>query len=208
MILLTGFNPFGDLTVNPSELIVESIAERMRKCSQTDLVTEVLPTEYRRSGARMRELIRQFRPEAILALGVAIGTPSLRLERVALNLDDSGMPDNAGEIIQGQLIQENGPAAYFSSLPLPAILEAMGGLGIPATISNHAGTFLCNHIFYVARQQVEELGIPCRCGLIHVPGVSMEVAGGAGLPLAMMVEGIERCIDVIRSEARISVKSD
>jgi pyroglutamyl-peptidase len=196
MILLTGFNPFGDLAVNPSELIVKSIAERTRE----GLVTEVLPTEYRRAGDRMRELIREFRPEAILALGVATGAPFLLLERVALNLDDSDAPDNSGKIIQGQLIEAQGPVAYWSSLPLAGMLGALERLGVPAVISNHAGTFLCNHVFYVARHQVEQLNFQCRCGFIHVPGVSACSVGetDCGLPLALMIEGIECCLDVLR----------
>lgn len=200
MILLTGFNRFGELEVNPSELIVESIAGRTRESGRTDLVTEVLPTEYRRAGDRMAELIREFRPEAILALGVATGAPFLLLERVALNLDDCEVPDNSGEIAEGRLIEAEGPAAYWSSLPLMDMLEALERLGVPAVISNHAGTFLCNHIFYVARHRVEQLGIPCRCGFIHVPGVSTGITDGTdcGLPIALMIEGIECCLDVLR----------
>ena len=200
MILLTGFNCFGNLEVNPSELIVESIADRARKRGRTDLVTEVLPTEYQRAGDRVCELIREVRPEAILALGVAIGAPVLRLERVALNLDDTEAPDNAGKIIEGQLIDTGGPLAYWSSLPLTGMLEALDRLGVPAVISNHAGAFLCNHVFYIARHQVQQLGIPSRCGFIHVPGMSAGIAGDTdcGLPLNLMIEGIECCIDVLR----------
>jgi pyroglutamyl-peptidase len=185
---------------NPSELIVESIAERTRESGRPDLVTEVLPTEYRRAGDRMRELIREFRPEAILALGVATGAPFLLLERVALNLDDCDEPDNSGEIIRGQLIEAQGPVAYGSSLPLTVMLGALERLGVPAVISNHAGTFLCNHVFYVARHQVEQLGIPCQCGFIHVPGMSTGSGGktDCGLPLSLMIEGIECCLDVLR----------
>jgi pyroglutamyl-peptidase len=123
------------------------------------------------------------------------------LERVALNLNDSDVSDNAGEIIQGQLIEVEGPAAYWSSLPLTGMIEALERLGVPAVISNHAGTFLCNHVFYVARHEVEQVGIPCRCGFIHVPGVSTGIAGDidSGLPLALMLEGIECCLDVLRA---------
>jgi len=200
MILLTGFDCFGGLEVNPSELIVESIADRARKSGLTDLVSEVLPTEYQRAGDRVCELIREVRPEAILALGVAIGVPFLRLERVALNLDDIEAPDNAGEIIQGRLIDAEGPTAYWSSLPLTRMIEALDRLGVPALISNHAGTFLCNHVFYLARHQVEQLGIPSRCGFIHVPGMSFGIGDSdSGLPLNLMIEGIECCIDVLRA---------
>lgn len=196
MILLTGFNRFAGLEVNPSELIVEAIAGR------TGVVSEVLPTEYRRAGDRVCELIGQLKPEAFVGLGVAMGAPALRLERVALNLDDSSEPDNAGEIARGRSIEAQGPAAYWSSLPLPRMFEVLEALGIPAVISNHAGTFLCNHVFYVARHQVEQLGIPCQCGFIHVPAISVEIAGDAdgGMPLARMVEGIECCLDVLRGK--------
>ena len=200
MILMTGFNRFADLEVNPSELIVEAIADRTRESGRTDVVTEILPTEYRCAGDRIRELIREFKPQAILGLGVAMGTPSLRLERVALNLDDSDVPDNSGEIISGQLIEAEGPPAYWSSLPLTRMIEALDGLGVPAVISNHAGTFLCNHVFYVARHQVEQLGISSQCGFIHVPGISAGSGGDieSGLPLPVMIEGIERCLDILR----------
>jgi pyroglutamyl-peptidase len=202
MILLTGFNPFGDLDVNISELIVESIAERARASGRTGLVTEVLPTEYRRAGDRIRGLIRQFKPDAVLGLGVAAGTRGLRLERVALNLDDCTEPDNSGEVALGRTIDADGPAAYFSTLPLGPLLEALEKVGVPAFISNHAGAFLCNHLFYVARHEAEQSGIPCRCGFIHVPAACGQVSkagdGDAAMPLSRLVEGIECCLNVLR----------
>jgi len=202
MILLTGFNRFGGLEVNSSELIVEAIATRALESGRTDLVSEVLPTEYRRAGDRMRYLIQEYQPKVILALGVATGAPFLRLERVALNLNDAEMPDNAGEVISGQLIEAKGPAAYWSSLPLTAMLEALDGLDVPVVVSNHAGTFLCNHVFYIARHQVEQLGIQSRCGFIHVPGVSTGISEDTddGLPLSLMIEGIECGLEVLRAE--------
>lgn len=94
-----------------------------------------------------------------------------------------------------------GSAAYRSSLPLTSMLEALERAGVPAAISNHAGTFLCNHLFYLARHQVEQLDIPCRCGFIHVPGVSTGIAGDTdcGLPLSLLIDGIEHCLDVLRA---------
>ena len=150
----------------------------------------------------MRYLIQEYQPKVILALGVATGAPFLRLERVALNLNDAEMPDNAGEVISGQLIEAKGPAAYWSSLPLTAMLEALDGLDVPVVVSNHAGTFLCNHVFYIARHQVEQLGIPSRCGFIHVPGVSTGISEDTddGLPLSLMIEGIECGLEVLRAE--------
>lgn len=200
MILLTGFNRFADLEANPSELIVEAIAGRSRAAGRADVVTEVLPTEYRRAGERIRELIRQLKPDAILGLGVAAGSRSFRLERIALNLDDSNEPDNAGEIALGRRIEAEGPAACSSNLPLTPMLDALERLGIPAVISNHAGAFVCNHVFYLARYHVEQSGIPCRCGFIHVPCASSQVTTPRdfSLPLALMADGIEACLNVLR----------
>ena len=128
-----------------------------------------------------------------------MGTPTLRLERVALNLDGSETPDNSGEIIQGRLIASQGPAAYWSRLPLTLMLDALEERGIPAAISNHAGAFLCNHVFYVARHQVDQMGLTSLCGFIHVPGMSAEVTGDRGLPLTQIIEGIECCLDILRN---------
>jgi pyroglutamyl-peptidase I len=146
----------------------------------------------------IRELIREYRPEAILALGVAMGTPRLQLERVALNLNDGG-PDNAGEIIRGQLIEPEGPVAYWSTLHLTPMIEALDRLSVPTVISNHTGTFLCNHVFYIARHQIAELWIPSRCGFIHVPGISTGAGDetDCGRPLDLMIAGIERCLEIL-----------
>lgn len=133
---------------------------------------------------------------------MAVGARTLRLERVALNLDDSSQPDNSGEIAEGRAIEAEGPIEYRSSLPLERMLDALEERGVPAVISNHAGTFLCNHVFYVARHQVEQLGIGSECGFIHVPAMSEHSAGRSdfGLPLALMVEGIECCLGVLRGD--------
>ena len=150
-------------------MIVQRITERADARRETNLVTEVLPTEYGEAENRIRKLIREFRPQVIVGLGVAAGAQRIHLERLALNLDDSDEPDNSGEIRVGRLIREKGPAAYWSTFPLPCLREALCKLGIPASISNHAGTFVCNHIFYVARHEVVRLHIRARCGFIHVP---------------------------------------
>jgi pyroglutamyl-peptidase len=197
MVLLTGFNRFGNWEENPSELIVRAIASRARESGDADLVAEVLPTEYQRGADRMRESIRELRPEAILALGVAAGAPLIRLERTAVNLDDVDLPDNAGQVIRGQLIEPGGPASYQTSLPLAAMHKALQGIGIPTVISNDAGAFLCNHVFYIARHEVETLGLASRAGFIHVPGIAGQP--GAGLPLPFMIEAIETCLNLLRT---------
>src|ERR1041385_5181198 len=139
--LLTGFNQFGDLEVNPTQLIVEIMAQRQGTLTNVNLVAEVLPTEFIEAGNRISQLIRQHRPEMVVCLGVGAGLGEIHLERVALNLDDGGMPDNAGVSSTGQRIVPDGPLAYQSTLPLGQMREALRQRGIPAIISNHAGTY-------------------------------------------------------------------
>jgi len=198
--LLTGFNRFGDLEVNPRQLIVESLAERPRTLTNVNLVAEVLPTEFIGAGNRISQLIRQHRPEMVVCLGLGAGLGEIHLERVALNLDDGGMPDNAGVSRTGQSIVPDGPLAYQSTLPLVQMREALRQRGIPASISNHAGTYVCNHVFYLARHEIERLGIGSMCGFIHVPQISENTGTGAlpmfGLALDVMMEAVECCLNV------------
>jgi pyroglutamyl-peptidase len=198
--LLTGFNRFGDLEVNPTQLIVEQMAKRPRAFANVNLVAEVLPTEFIEAGNRISQLIRQHRPETVVCLGVGAGLKEIHLERVALNFDDGGMPDNAGVSRTGQRIVPDGPLAYQSTLPLVEMREALIQRGIPAIISDDAGTYVCNHVFYLARHEVECLGIGSLCGFIHVPQMSEHTAVGAlpmfGLALDLMIEAVECCLKV------------
>ena len=117
---------------------------------------------------------------------------------MALNLDDGGMPDNAGVSRTGQRIVPDGPLEYQSTLPLVQMREALRQRGIPAVISNHAGTYVCNHVFYLARHEVERLGIGSLCGFIHIPQMS-ENRGALpmfGLALDVMMEAVECCLKV------------
>ncbi|MBI4443992.1 MAG: hypothetical protein HY649_11550 [Acidobacteria bacterium] len=196
-ILLTGFEAFGGLRVNPSEKIVRRIAERSRRKGESDLFVAVLPTEYTRAARKIRQLIRRLRPSAVLCLGVARSRTTINLERVALNLDDDPLPDNAGRVYAGRPIARAGPLAFASTLPLQRMLGALRRRGISAAISNHAGSFVCNHVFYVARSEVRQLGREIPCGLIHVPAMTGS-RGSPGLPLHKMVEAIECCLEVLR----------
>jgi len=188
--------------MNPSQLVVESIAKRSALLDLTDLVPEVLPTEYAEAGNRIRHLIRQYRPEMILCLGLTSGVESVRLERVALNLDDAELPDNVGLSHHGKLIIPDGPAAYWSTLPLEKMCAGLRQRGIPATISNHAGAYVCNHVFCLARHEVELLGPGSKCGFVHLPHLSGPTDAGAphapGLSMDVMVEAIECCISVMK----------
>ena len=195
-ILLTGFTPFGTVAVNPSQLIVECIAERGRF---PDLVTEILPVEYVRAGARLRQLIHESQPEAVVCLGVAESRSAINLERVALNVNDASIPDNAGDLASGQRIVEDAPVAYWSTLPIEKMRDELAKRNIPVTISNHAGAYLCNHAFYVTRHEIECLGWEIPCGFIHVPALCETTSDDcAGLPLDVMVQGVEACLECLQ----------
>lgn len=166
-ILVTGFNPFGGNPENPSELVVHTLATR--PFPSAVLVTEVLPTEFVAATGRVQELLSRHQPKAIVCLGLASGRQSIQLERVALNLDDAQTPDNAEDLRVGRRIIEDGPVGYWSTLPLERLQTSLMAHGYDAVISNHAGTFLCNHVFYVLRHLIESQGRSIPCGFVHLP---------------------------------------
>ena len=116
-ILLTGFEPFGSVRLNPSEQIVREIAERSRSGGKDDLITEILPTEFVAAGKRIKRLIRSIRPAVVVCLGVAASRDKISLERVALNLNDEALPDNAGRVRLGRPIVRGGPLAFLRGPP-------------------------------------------------------------------------------------------
>jgi pyroglutamyl-peptidase len=203
-ILLTGFNPFGKLVINPSELIVQIIENRAKSNGLSDVITSVLKTEYTAAEHGIHALLSDIRPQACICLGVAEGSQSIRLERIALNIDDTDAPDNAGELRCDQRIVPNGPDVYQSTLPLSHIRDALQSRGIPVTLSNHAGTYICNHVFYTSLHLIRQLGMKTKCGFIHVPLISEEIgmpsSDASGLPLETMVEAIECCLNIVRED--------
>jgi len=192
-IILTGFMPFGGLAANPSQLIVERLAARSL---YAHLVTVILPVEYYHAGWYIRDLIQTHLPDAVLCLGLAQRRNTIHLERVALNLDDAAVPDNAGDLASGRVIDPDGPPAYWSTLPLEVMLSSLQARHIPAAISNHAGTYVCNHVFYAARRQLDCARSESPCGFIHVPPIR-ENDDSTGLPLTTMIEAVECCLDVL-----------
>ncbi|NUM45257.1 MAG: pyroglutamyl-peptidase I [Anaerolineales bacterium] len=194
-LLLTGFEPFGQNSANPTQHLVETLAARPPSPG-VKLIARVLPVEYVNAEQQLQALIHAHRPDVILSLGLAESRAKISLERVALNLDDASLPDNAGELRQGTPICPEAPAAYFSTLPLDSLKIALENAEIPVHISNHAGAYLCNHIFYVARHEVESLGIPC--GFVHMPQAKeFAPANENALPLDTLLRAVEICIQTL-----------
>jgi pyroglutamyl-peptidase len=195
-ILLTGFEPFGKVDDNPSQRVIEQIAAR----EDEQIVATVLPVEYQRAGEMIAKLIATHQPSAVLMLGVAQGRDAINLERVALNLNDAHLADNAGDLALGRVIAPDAPAAYWSTLPLQAFYEQIATQEIAVRYSNHAGAYLCNHVFFVARHWLEthqQGQIPC--GFIHLPA-----AGDTppAMPLLKMVKAVDQCLELLMQPVR------
>ena len=192
-ILVTGFEPFAGATLNPSGEIV-------KRLTGENLVTAILPVEYDAATARVLELIEAHQPEAVICLGQAEGRSTISFERVAVNLDDAKLADNAGVTRIETEINPNGAAAYFSTLPIREMADAVFEAGIPATLSLSAGTFVCNHIFYELQQALAATGVPS--GFVHVPLMdeqAPEFEGKPTMPIETQVEALSVTIKVLVS---------
>ena len=166
-LLLTAFEPFGGEHLNPS---LET-ARQMERISFADALVRVaeLPVDRHRGVATALGIIRAERPDIVIMLGEAGGRYRINPERVAINIDDFRIPDNAGNQPKDELIVEGGPVGYFSTLPIRAIVERINKAHIPAAISNSAGAHLCNRLFYSVMHVISVEGLPTKAGFIHVP---------------------------------------
>jgi len=189
MVLLTGFEPFGGDAVNPSQLVVERLA------GEVDAVA-VLPVSASETPIALQAAIERHRPDLVLSLGLASTRDQVTLERVAINVVDCRIADNAGVLLRDAPVLPGGPAAYFATLPLRAILAAWETAGIPAELSNSAGTFMCNQALYWSLHLAGERGH--RAGFVHVPRPSLE-HGLPGLPLDTMVDAVRIALDACRA---------
>jgi pyroglutamyl-peptidase len=166
-VLLTGFEPFGGDKVNPSWLAVRRLHGRTLRGHR--IVARRLPTTYEESLPRLRRLLRRVRPALVICVGQAGGRAEVTPERVAINVDDSRLPDNAGCKPVDAAIIPGGPVAYWSTLPVKAIVRALRRQGVPASVSSSAGTFVCNHVFYGLMHELAKNGNAVRGGFVHVP---------------------------------------
>jgi pyroglutamyl-peptidase len=179
-VLLTGFEPFGADRVNPSWLAVRRLHGRTLRGHR--IVARLLPTTYEESLPRLRRLLRRVRPALVICVGQAGGRAEVTPERVAINVDDSRLPDNAGWKPVDAAIIPGGPVAYWSTLPVKAIVRALRRQGVPASVSSSAGTFVCNHVFYGLMHELAKNGNAARGGFVHVPLLPGQAAHRRDLP--------------------------
>lgn len=193
--LVTGFDPFGGDEVNPSSLAVSRLK---KKIGNVAVVTAVLPTSYAKSARVLREAIDKAKPDIVLCVGQAGGRTELCLERIGINVQDARIPDNDRKQPIDVPVLIEGPAAYFATLPIKACVAEMRKAGLPAAVSNTAGTFVCNHILYSLMDIIETHPKRMRGGFLHIPYVPEQAARLGGAP-SMSVDDIARGIEIIVS---------
>lgn len=204
--LVTGFEPFGGETLNPSAEIARAL--HGRSVANGRVVGRVLPCVFGEAAQNLDAWLTELRPEVVVCLGQAGGRTGFSVERVAVNIDDARIPDNAGAQPIDVPIFPEGPVAYWSTLPIKAIVASLRDSGWPASVSQTAGTFVCNHVFYALmhalagrRAQAELLGArweEVRGGFVHVPWLPEQPGaaqrGEPSLPFETQVAGVARVV--------------
>ena len=196
-ILVTGFDPFGGEKVNPALEAVKSLPSEIHGA---EVYWVEIPTVFYKAAEVLETAIVRFQPDAVLCIGQAGGRTSLTPERVAINQDDARIPDNQGNQPIDTPIRLDGEAAYFSTLPIKAMVQAIKEVGLPATVSNTAGTFVCNHLMYQALYLADKKFPNMRAGFMHIPYMTEQVINKpntASMNLTDIVRGIEAAIGAI-----------
>lgn len=191
-ILVTGFEPFGGETVNPSWEVVKQL-EGMT-IDDCRVVTRQLPCVFGESLTVLNSAIDELNPTVVVAVGQAGGRVDITVERVGINVDDARIPDNRGQQPIDVAIVPNGPAAWFSSLPIKAMVAAMREKGIPASVSQTAGTFVCNHVMYGLLHKIREQA-DVKGGFIHIPYLPEQAAAHAGAP-SMAAQTVKDALEI------------
>jgi pyroglutamyl-peptidase len=207
-VLVTGFEPFERDTVNPSWEVAKALDGWV--CEGAEVKAALLPCVFGSAIDRLDSALAEYRPTLIVALGLAGTRAEMSPERVAINVDDARIPDNGGRQPIDVPVVQGAPVAYFSTLPIKAIVRDMRAAGVPASVSNTAGTFVCNHVFYALMHRLAtrpELA-GARGGFVHLPCLPEQAARLGGTPsmaLATQIEGLRtllRTALTVREDAR------
>jgi pyroglutamyl-peptidase len=199
-LLLSGFEPFGEDAVNPTGWLMEKLAEQ--GVEGVELRTVLLPVHFDECGDRLIEEIEAFRPDAVIACGLAKGRAAITPERIAVNVKDvpaRSYSDNRGARPTDEPIAADGPDGLFSTLPIRAMTERLSELGIPADISNTAGTYICNNTMYRVLDHIRRRRLPVLAGFVHFPASAEMAALQPSVPFmpqAMMLEGLREMIAI------------
>ena len=201
-VLLTGFEPFDNDLVNPSWEAAREL-DGVQVSEGVQIVARCLPCAFATAGEYLAQLISELKPAMVIATGLAPGRSEISIERVAININDARIPDNLGQQPIDTAVVVDGPAAYFSTLPIKAIVKALRDAGFAAAVSQTAGTFVCNQVFYLLQHRLAGAGV--RSGFIHVP--SSPPAGQPslvdGLRLAVSTAWLTQA-DVVETGGQVS----
>lgn len=196
-MLVTGFEPFGGAKINPSGAAATALEGRV--VADRRIHTVVLPVVFDVARGELLRTIRELRPELVICVGEAGGRAEISLERVAINVDDARIPDNAGAQPVDRAIVARGPVAYWSTLPIKKIVAALHAEKIAAAVSQSAGTFVCNHVFYALMHALRDArGV--RGGFVHTPFLPAQVTGRPGVP-SMSLATITRALEIVVATA-------
>lgn len=197
-VLITGFDPFGGEKINPAWEAVRALPDNI---DGIEVVKLQIPTVFKKSAKKLFENIDSVKPDVVICVGQAGGRYEFSVERVAINVDDGRIPDNDGYQPVDSPVFEDGENAYFSTLPIKAIVEEVKKAGIPAAVSNTAGTYVCNHIMYSLLYYLNKNNLNIKGGFIHVPFIPEQVIEKKNTPymeLTRITKALEISIKAIR----------
>lgn len=196
-ILVTGFDPFGGEPINPA---IETVKRLPDVIADAEIIKLEIPTVCHKSLRVIDEAIAKYDPDVVLSIGQAGGRPDITVERVGINVDDCRIPDNDGNQIIDEPVYRDGPDAYFVTVPIKAMVQRIQSRNIPASVSNTAGTFVCNHVTYGVCHLIATKYQGKRSGFIHIPYLPQQVTDKKNMPSMsqdLMVEAIEAAIEAI-----------
>ena len=191
-ILVTGFDPFGGETVNPAYEAVKLLPDTI---GGAQIFKLEIPTVFSLSGPAVEEGIKKYQPDVVLCVGQAGGRASISVEKVAINFVDARIPDNNGEQPLDEPLQADGPAAYFATIPVKAMMQHVREKGLPCAVSYTAGTYVCNSIMYNVLYMCEKRYPNIRAGFIHVPFACGQVIDKALTTPSMSLETIAKSLE-------------
>ncbi len=206
-ILVTAFEPFGDETTNPTMRLLEHIPETLYDAR---VIKSTLPVVYNHAFDKLLPLIETHEPQLIIMLGLAKGRTHVNLERIAINVNDSSMPDNLGTVLHEVPVVKGGADGYFTNVDLKAILKRAQEQTLPLHVSNTAGAYVCNNLYYHVLHHLKTFNASTKALFMHVPMLSEDAAlkpGVASMPLNHMLDAVMAVLDVVMNPVDIKSQS-
>lgn len=204
-VLITGFDPFGGESINPAWEAVKAMKDNV---DGIEVIKLQIPTVFKKSAEKLFAGIDEHKPDVVICIGQAGGRYDMSVERVAINMDDGRIPDNEGYQPIDTPVYEDGENAYFATLPIKGIVEEIKSAKIPASVSNTAGTYVCNHIMYSLLYYISKNNLDIKGGFIHVPYITEQVVDKRNMPymeVATITKALECAVQAL-NKYKVDVK--